>query len=127
MPREFSRTKRVSEQVRRLLNQLILTELKDPRAASVTVTECDVSRDLSHATVFFSLLDPDSDPEPTAKALKGAAGFLRSQLRKAMDTRQVPALKFVHDQSVASGVRISALIDEAVSKDKSRTQDNEHE
>ncbi|MEE8463912.1 MAG: 30S ribosome-binding factor RbfA [Gammaproteobacteria bacterium] len=127
MPREFSRTKRVSEQVRRLLNQLILTELKDPRATSVTVTECEVSRDLSHATVFFSLLDPDSDPEPAATALKGAAGFLRSQLRKAMDTRQVPALKFVHDQSVASGVRLSALIDEAVGKDKLRAQDNEHE
>ena len=127
MPREFTRTQRVSEQVRRLLSQLIRTELKDPRAASVTVTECDVSRDLSHATVYFSLLNPDSDPEPTEKALKGAAGFLRSQLRKVMDTRQVPALKFVHDRSVASGARISALIDKAVSNDKSHSPDNEHE
>lgn len=127
MPREFSRKKRVSEQVRRLLSQLILTELKDPRTASVTVTDCEVSRDLSHATVFFSLLDPSSDPEPAKKALHGAAGFLRSQLGKSMDTRQVPALKFVHDQSAASAAKISALIDEAVAKDKSLSAESEHE
>lgn len=127
MPKEFSRTQRVSEQVRRVLSQLLLTEVKDPRAALVTITECEVSRDLSHAKVYFSLLDPDADPEPVQKALMGAAGFLRSQLGKSLDTRHVPALKFVHDEAIARGARMTALIDDVVAKDNATSGNSKHE
>ena len=61
MSREFSRSRRVAEQMRRLLSEIVRREVKDPRAQCVTITAVDVSGDLSHASVFFSLLDPDAD------------------------------------------------------------------
>lgn len=127
MPKEYSRVQRVAEQVRRVLSQLLLTDVKDPRASLVAVTECEVSRDLSHATVYFSLLNPEADPTPAQEALQGAAGFLRSQLGKSLGTRQVPALKFVHDEAIARGARMTALIDDAVASDNALSGENGHE
>lgn len=104
--------------MRRLLSEIVRREVKDPRAQFVTITAVDVSGDLSHASVFFSLLDPDGDPDPAAKALNGAAGFVRHQLGRSMRLRQVPQLKFIHDASIAEGARISSLIDEALGRDE---------
>jgi ribosome-binding factor A len=118
MSKEFSRSRRVAEQMRRLLSEIVRREVKDPRAAFVTITAVDVSGDLSHANVFFSLLEPDADPRPAEKALNGAAGFVRHQLGRSMRVRQVPQLKFVHDASIAEGARITSLIDEAVGREE---------
>jgi ribosome-binding factor A len=99
MPREFSRSRRVGEQMQRLLGEILLRDVKDPRAHGVSVTAVEVSRDLSHATVWFSLLDPKADPAPATEALASAAGLIRGKLGRAMYIRQVPALHFRHDES----------------------------
>ena len=54
MPRDFSRARRVEDQIQRLLVDLIRRELKDPRVGPVTVTGVQVSPDLSHARVYFT-------------------------------------------------------------------------
>jgi ribosome-binding factor A len=125
MPREFSRSRRVAEQMQRLLSEILLRDVKDPRAQGVNVTAVEVSRDLSHATVWFSLLDPEADPAPAGTALAGAAGLIRGKLGRAMYIRQVPALHFRHDESLERGSRLSKLIDEAVASDKDRPREDE--
>jgi ribosome-binding factor A len=125
MPREFSRSRRVGEEMHRLLGEILLRDLKDPRAQGVNVTAVEVSRDLSHATVWFSLLDPDADPAPAASALAGAAGLIRGKLGRAMYIRHVPALHFRHDESLERGSRLSDLINRAVASDRERSGDND--
>jgi ribosome-binding factor A len=125
MPKDFARSRRVGEQLHRLLGEILHREVKDPRAAGVSVTGVDVSGDMAHATVWFSLLDPDGDPVPAQKALAGAAGLIRGRLGRAMHIRQVPVLHFRHDESLARGARLSALIDEAVASDRSRADEEE--
>lgn len=125
MPKDFSRTRRVAEQMHRLLGEILLREVKDPRAHGVNVTAVEVSRDLSHATVWFSTLDPDADPAPAAAALAGAAGLIRGRLGRAMYIRQVPQLHFRHDESLERGSRISDLINRAVKSDKERSPGDE--
>jgi ribosome-binding factor A len=120
MPKEFSRSRRIGEQMQRLLSEILLRDVKDPRVQGVSVTAVDVSRDLSHATVWFSLLDPDADPAPAATALARAAGLIRGKLGRAMYIRQVPALHFRHDESLERGSRLSDLINRAVASDKER-------
>jgi ribosome-binding factor A len=120
MPREFSRSRRVGEQMQRLLGEILLRDVKDPRAHGVNVTAVEVSRDLSHATVWFSMLDPDADPAPAATALGRAAGLIRGKLGRAMYIRQVPALHFRHDESLERGSRLSELIERAVASDQGR-------
>lgn len=125
MPRDFTRSRRVGEQLHRLLGEILQREVKDPRAAGASVTGVDVSGDMSHATVWFSTLDPDADPEPVARALNGAAGLIRGRLGRAMHIRQVPALHFKHDESLARGAKLSALIDQAVASDRSHSDEEE--
>jgi ribosome-binding factor A len=114
MPRDFSRSSRLGEQIQRDLSDLIRLEVRDPRVGQVTVTEVEVSRDLSHAKVYVTSLAGAEEAAQTVAALQRAAGFLRSRLAQALKARTVPELHFVYDESVERGLKLSRLIDEAV-------------
>ena len=97
----------------RSLSELLHFETKDPGLAQVSLTTVDLSRDLSVARVYFSMLNPDADPAPAAAGLQRASGFLRSKLGAALKIRHTPELRFVHDDSIAHGAAMSKLIDAA--------------
>ena len=126
MPREFSRSERVSGQLRRELAVMIQREVKDPRVGFVSVSDVEVTRDLSHAKVYVTVFEEDKAPE-SIKALKHAAGFLRRRLGQELRIRTVPELHFVHDASVETGARMDELIAGAVASDRDAEGDNEEE
>ena len=99
---------------------MIRFETKDPGLAEVSLTAVELSKDLSVAKVFFSLLHPDDDPKPALEGLERASGFLRSRLGHELTVRHVPELRFVHDDSVAHGAEISRLISNATTPESSR-------
>jgi len=103
----------VADLIQRELSDLLRREVRDPRVGMVTLTSVDVSPDLSHAKVFFTLLQKEKIDE-TAQALQRAAGFLRSQLAHRMKMYTTPELRFVYDESVERGDRLSRLIDSAI-------------
>jgi ribosome-binding factor A len=115
MPRDFSRTRRVADQIQRELAELIRDEIRDPRVGSVTVSEVRVSRDLGYAEVYVTGLGMD---EPASRqmvdALNGAAGFLRRRLAGRMRLRTVPAPRFHYDPVFDQGARLSRLIDDVI-------------
>ncbi len=120
MPREFSRSTRVAEQIRREISELVRTAVKDPAARVVTITGVDVTRDISVARVHFSLLDDNPEAVAAATAaLDRASGFLRRELGQAMQLRHVPQLRFHYDRSLAEGARMDALIAAARKRDRS--------
>ncbi len=121
MPKEFNRTQRIASQIQRELAQLIQFEVKDPRVGLVTISAVEVSRDLAHAKVYVTVLDPSHDEVGTVEALNHAAGYLRRELGKSLSTRIVPQLKFVYDASVERGANLSALIDSAIASDKNNS------
>lgn len=124
MPREFPRARRVGEQVQRELAELVRDELSDPRVKGITITGVDCSRDLSHARVWFSMLTDDPAAHAAArKALEGAAGALRFALRDRVRMRSVPMLSFHHDDSLARGAHLEALIQRAVAEDAQHPRD----
>jgi ribosome-binding factor A len=119
MPRRVSpRGSRLAEQIQHELAEAIRAELKDPKVGFVTLTGVEVSPDHSHAKVFFTVFGDAAGVEETRRALTRAAGFLRSQLARALTTRTVPELHFLHDASVERGMHLSKLIDEAVASDR---------
>jgi ribosome-binding factor A len=118
MPREFSRNQRLGAQIQRSLSALLRFETKDPGLADVSFTVVELSKDLSIAKIFFSLLNPDDDPQPALDGLQRASGFLRRRLASEISVRNVPELRFVHDDSMAHGAEISRLIDSATSADR---------
>ena len=120
MPREFSRHQRLGSEILRTLSELLRHESKDPRLQGVSLTAVDLSRDLSIARVYFSLLNPDDSVEPVLEGLASAAGFLRTRLGSAIQVRHVPELRFIHDDSAESSARIGQLIDSALRRDEHR-------
>lgn len=123
MPRDFPRTRRIGEQMQRELAALIRTEVKDPRVGMVTISAVEVTRDLAHAKVFFTVLGDVDARRDSQAALNSAAGFLRHELGQRMLTRTVPQLRFVYDESIEHGSRLSALIDKAVASDGDKQGD----
>jgi ribosome-binding factor A len=113
------RSERVADAIHRELAQLLRAEIKDPRLREMTLTQVDVSPDLSHAKIFLSHVSGKSIWPDAERALKKANGFLRSQLAQTLNTYSVPALHFVFDESLAQGMAVSALIDRAIAEDKS--------
>jgi ribosome-binding factor A len=112
MPKEFARKHRIAAEIQRLLNELLLAEVKDPRLASARVSEVEVTGDLSLATVHFNTLGLDDDPAPIKEGFEQARGFFRSRVARALQLRRVPELRFRHDTSARRAVELSQLIDE---------------
>lgn len=121
MAREFSRTRRIGEQMQRELAALIQKEIGDPRLGMVTVSGVEVSKDLAYAKVFVTVLG--GRPDEALAVLQRAGGFLRHELGRRMVMRIVPELRFVHDTSTEEGSRLSALIDRAVAQDKKHSEE----
>ena len=113
MPREYPRSRRLGGQIMRVLNELLRFESKDPGLRNVSVSQVELSGDLSVARVWFSVLDPAGDVDAAAEGLRRAAGFLRSRLGKELSVRHVPELRFEHDDSAERGLALTDLIDRA--------------
>lgn len=118
MPRDFPRSRRVEEQIQRILSEVLRSGARDPRLQGVIVTNVDVSRDLSVAWIHFAVLEGAADE--ALPGLEAARGFLRSQLAGQLGTRQAPDLRFRVDQAVEKGQQMDDLITRAVASDRKR-------
>ncbi len=127
MMKEHGRSQRVAGQLQRELAIIIQSELKDPRLGLVTVSSVDVSKDLSHARVYFTLLGDDLDRDRAVGILNKAGGFMRHLVGQRMRLRIIPQLRFIYDTSVERGTSLSELIDSAVASDQMATKDRNEE
>ena len=120
MAKEFTRTQRLGDFMRQELAKLIQFEVRDPRVGMVSITDVQIAKDLSHAKVYVTVLGKDTleDASESIAALNHASGFLRSSLAKINYARTTPKLRFVFDESIGRGARMSKLIDDAVSADQ---------
>lgn len=125
MAKEYSRGRRVGDEIQRQLAELIQSEIRDPRVGMVTITAVDVSHEFEHAKVHFTVLGDEAEAEVTAQVLNKAAGFLRSQLARRLKLRATPALHFQRDLSMERGNRLTALINEAVREDEAAGEGKE--
>ena len=119
MPREFSRSERMAEQLRRELADIVRDEIKDPRLGFVSFTEVRMSRDLSHAVIYCSVLNSEDQAE-AIEILNRAVGFIRKEIARRIRARIVPTLKFAIDDSVMRGAAMDSLISKAIEKDNRR-------
>ncbi len=119
MKRGYERTQRVGDLIQKTLAQMLLQDMNDTRFRLVTLTSVIVSRDLSYAKVYVTVLqDAPDEIKKTIASLNRHAKALRYQLAQAVDLRIVPELKFVYDESTARGFHLSNLIDAAIKKEK---------
>ena len=123
MPREFSRSQRMAEQIRRDLAEIVRDELKDPRMGFLSFSAVKLSRDLGNAVIYCSVMEEEKQAE-TLETLNRATGFLRSKLAARMRSRTVPILKFINDESMTRGAAMETLIRKAINQDESKSADD---
>ena len=134
MAKEFSRARRVAQQLQREVAMILQREVKDPRIGMVTVSDVEVSGDLQHAKIFVTFLNyaeqdnEQSDAQRIETGLKGlaeASGYIRILLGKAMQLRVVPELRFAYDKTLVEGMRISNLVSTTIRDDEERLHAND--
>ncbi|AJA45642.1 30S ribosome-binding factor RbfA [Frischella perrara] len=125
MAKSFSRPQRVGHELQKEIAIILQREIKDPRLGMVTVSGVELSKDLSYAKVFVTFLNDDDSEVVTQglKVLNDATGYIRSLVGKAMKLRIIPELKFVYDQSLVEGMRMSNLVSQVIQQDENRHQD----
>lgn len=113
MPKKHYRVDRLSQEIQRDVDEILLKRVRDPRVQGVTITGVDVTGDLQQATIYYSILsDKASDGEKAQAGLDKATGLIRSELGVRLDIFKTPSISFKRDPSVAYGSRIDQLINE---------------
>ena len=126
MPKEFSRSERVSDAVQRELASLIRQHVRDPRVGMLSVTDVTVTRDLAIAKVYVAFVGERTSEEikQGLEALNGAAGYLRKLLASSIALRATPKLSFFYDETGQRSQHLDALIDLAISSDNSKQEES---
>lgn len=121
MPKEYSRSERVADFIKREVALLLQRELRDPRVSNANVNAVIVSRDMSMAKIYVTFFDKETADEAkqAVEVLNGAAGFIRSQVASQHSMRSTPKLRFYFDDSVRQGEHLSNLIDRAIAGNES--------
>ena len=119
MARDYARTDRVGQQIQKEIAVILMREIKDPRVSMTTVSAVEVTRDLLYAKIFVTFFTNETeDIEGSIAILNEAAGYIRSLLAKRLRARIMPNLRFVYDNSMSEGVRMSSLVAQAIASDK---------
>jgi ribosome-binding factor A len=105
------RPEKVAQLMRREVADILANKLRDPRAtAMVSVTDVEVTHDLSFAKIYVSIMGKPEEQKDTLEALRHAIGFVRHELGDRLGLREVPEVRFVHDESLQRGARVEDLI-----------------
>ena len=104
---------RINGEVQRELSNIIHNEIKDPRIHPMTsVVTVEVAPDIKTCKAYISVLGDEKAQQDTIAGLKSAEGYIRRELAHTVNLRNTPEIRFILDQSIEYGVRMSRLIDE---------------
>lgn len=114
-----NKSERINESVFRELSLILHDEVKDPRVSKfASITGVEVAKDLRTARVYVSILGGEDQVEKTMNGLKNSEGFIRHCLAERLNMRYTPELRFIHDDSIEYGAKMSKLIDEVIKHDE---------
>lgn len=119
------RMESVGREVQREIANIVRDEIDDPLVGFVTITEVDMSADLRHARVYFSVLGDDDAKENAGRGLRRAAKFIRGLIGERMALRNVPKLRFYLDETAERAQRIEGIIRDNANDEAAEGQDDE--
>ncbi|MGL4474306.1 MAG: 30S ribosome-binding factor RbfA [Shewanella sp.] len=125
MAKEFSRTRRIGQQLQQELAQVLQRDMKDPRVGMITVNDVEVSRDLSYAKVYVTFFEEDDAViADKLSALDVAAPYIRTLVAGRMKLRVMPQLRFIYDSSLVEGMRMSNLVSKIIRDDEQKQKEH---
>jgi ribosome-binding factor A len=112
----FSRAERVGGQIQKILSEILLKDVQDPRLEMTTITAVKMSKDLKIARIYFTVTGGKSNADEALKGFKSAVGFLKRVLAGELDLRYMPVLNFFYDESFDYGEQIEKVL-KSIKKD----------
>lgn len=113
MRKNSMKNTRINGEVQKVLAEVIRGEIKDPRISPLTsVIAVEVAPDLKTCKAWISVYGDEKAQADTLAGLKSAEGYIKNQLARKINLRNTPEIRFLVDQSIAYGVKMSKLIDE---------------
>lgn len=106
------RSSRVAEAIRETVATALLGRIKDPRLATVTITRCDVTPDLSYVKIYYTVLGDETKRDAARQGFESATPFLRTHVGHEVKLRVVPELSFRYDEGIDHAIRIEELLSE---------------
>ncbi len=118
MRKNSMKNTRINGEVQRTLAEIIRADIKDPRISPLTsVVSVEVAPDLKTCKAWISVYGEEQAQKDTIEGLKSAEGYIRRELARRVNLRNTPEIRFIVDQSIAYGVKMSKLIDEVNRKE----------
>jgi len=118
----MARVEKINQALKEEISRILQREVKDPRLGFVTVTHVEVSRDLQHAKVYFSVLGDLKKIKEAQEGLNSARGFIRRLIGQNIQMRYTPEINFIFDKSIEYGVYIEKTIERIKDELKGRPQ-----
>nr|UWI51349.1 30S ribosome-binding factor RbfA [Clostridioides difficile] len=122
----YNRTRRIAEEIRKVVSTMLINGVKDPRITSlVSVTDVEVTNDLRYAYVYVSILG--GDEESSLAGLKSAGGYIRREVGKNIKLRYIPEIIFKLDDSIEKGMYMDSLIKRVNEKNTQKNEDENYD
>ncbi len=123
----MSRVERVNQEVKKIISEVLLFEVKDTRIGLITVTHVQMSADLKQAKIYYTVLGDEKKREDAKKGLESANGFIRQALAHKMRMKSTPELIFYFDDTLDRTIKVEEMLDEIRDeiKDEDREEDRE--
>ncbi len=108
---------RIQAQIQRRAAHCLQHEVADPRASLITITRVELTSDLTHAKIMYSVLGDDAVNNKTQHMLDHAAGFIQRRVASILRMRRIPRMDWVYDSSIADAARLDTLIKDTLVND----------
>ncbi len=112
-------TDKIAKLIQKEAADIFLNEIKDTKVGYITITDCEVTNDLSYAYVYYSVIGDNEKVLATKKAVEKSKGFVRKQIASRLkNLRKMPELIFRYDESLAYGNKIETILNTLDIKDE---------
>ena len=119
------RTDRLRDQIKEVVSEIIQRRVKDPHVGFVTITDVELTKDYTEATIFYSVYGDSLSRRSTNRALEKAKGFIQSELSRELRIRKSPIIRFEIDRSIEQGIKIEQLLDQIRKEHESKSENQE--
>ena len=109
MKERSQRCQRIGDQLRGEISAMLQRDIKDPRIGFVTIMDVEVSPDLSHATVYFTVFGSEEEKAETLSGLQSTAGFMRREMGRRLHLKRIPQFHFRYDKTTDKGAHMEEI------------------
>jgi len=114
---DVARARKLAERIKVLTAEALEKVVKDPDLGFVTITDVQVTPDLSHARIFYTVYGEAKQKNLTAEIIEKYRGRIRGEVGHQLSIRLTPTIEFIADEVPETAAALNDLLAEARARD----------